>query len=327
VTVGVLAERNRDRRLRTRLTHLADRLLAAPVPGGLTPALRAATGDPSLRTDYWVPERGGYVDVEGRAVAPTLPRTARATPVTRHGELLGRLVHGPSVDSARIESAFGAALRLSLENERLRAATLAELDELRSSRMRLVDHAADERRQLERNLHDGAQQRVVALTLLTRMMMSRATDPEVAGLAQRAEKLTRAVLEELRRIARGLYPVVLTDSGLRGAVLDLAQSSRDVAVVLGELPATRYPGRIEATAYLVISAALADARSRAGSQFVVSSSDCNGILTVTTTDDAGQPGTGAPTTIEDQVAAVAGSLQVEYDTAGTRWRLEMPCGS
>jgi len=327
VAARLVAQRYKDWRLRSRLTELADRLLAAPVPGGLVPALRTATGDPSLRADYWVPERCHYVDVDGGFVSAAIAPEEWATPVTRRGELLGRLVHGRGVDNDRIERAFGAALRLSLENERLRAATLAELHELRSSRMRIVEHAANERRRLERNLHDGAQQRVMALALLTRTLTSRVSDPESTALAQRADKLAKAVLVELRRVARGIYPVVLTDAGLGGAVLDLAQSSRDVAVVIGELPTSRYPDRVEATALLVISAALEHARVRKAGQLKVSALESDKVLRVIATDDAPGEAEGLPTAVADQVAAVGGSLAVRTTVTGTECRVELPCAS
>jgi signal transduction histidine kinase len=324
VAAVVVVERYRDWRFQGRLHDLADRLLTAPTPGDLLPALRTATEDPTLRIDYWVAGRDHFVDAEG---VPVQSPVANSTPITRQGVLLGRLVHRRALASVRIESAFGAALRLSLENERLRASTLAELQELRSSRMRVVEHAADERRRLERNLHDGAQQRIVALALLTRMLTSRASGPEAAALARRADTLARAVLEELRRVARGIYPVVLTDSGLGGAVLDLAQTSRDVAIVLDPIPERRYSGRVESTAFVVISAALEDARQRRASALTVSVTESDGVLVVTAAEQAPVQRATAPTSVADQVAAIAGSLVVSEATDGTAWRAELPCAS
>jgi signal transduction histidine kinase len=325
VLAGVIGvERYREWRLLVRLTGLAEGLRSASASGTLAAALGRAIGDPRLRVDYWVPTRQQFVDVDG-CPAGTVASGA-VTPVARRGELLARLVHSTDIDGDRIDRGFGAALRLALENEQLRAATLAELHELQSSRVRIVDRSADERRRLERNLHDGAQQRVVALSLVTHMLRARVLDPRDVELTERAEALTRATLEELRRVARGIYPAVLADSGLRGAVLDLAQSSSDVAVVVEQLPACRFPGRVETTAFLVISGALADARARAATELVVSASGVDGALRVELRDDAPRPQVGPPEDLADQVGALSGELAVGAGAEGARVSLVLPCG-
>src|SRR5205814_7347913 len=133
---------------------------------------------------------------------------------------------------------------------------------------------------LERNLHDGAQQCVVSLSLLLNLVRSRARKGAELDLAVRAEALTRSTLEELRRVARGIYPAVLSDDGLAGAVLDLAESSTDVAIRVRQVPAGRYNGTVETTAYLVVAAAAADARSRSATTLSVSATDRDGVLVV-----------------------------------------------
>jgi signal transduction histidine kinase len=268
-----------------------------------------------------------YVDSDGRPVTgPGDGPPHRVTVVTRRGERLARLVHAPEVDGDRVDRALGAALRLALENEQLRAAALAELKELDESRTRIVERAADERQRLERNLHDGAQQRMVALSLLVRMLGSRATESVERPLADRAEVLTRAALDELRRVARGIYPAVLADAGLTGAVLELAQSSTDVALVVENLPRTRFAGLVETTAYLVVEAALADARAQRAAQLCVRTVTADDALTVALRYPTTQP-TRFRRDLLDTVAALGGDLQVRSERSCTEVRLVLPCAS
>lgn len=324
LAAAVAGEKLREWLLSLELTRLAGTLRSAPPPGALGAAVGQVVGDPALRIDYWVAGREMYVDAEGRPVSAPEP-SRQVTTVARQGQRLARMVHGPEVDGERIDRALGAALRLALENEQLRAATLAELLELQTSRARVVERAAQERQRLERNLHDGAQQRVVALSLLMRMLGNRAADGPRRALAERAQVLTRAALDELRRVARGIYPAVLADTGLSGAVLDLAQTSTDVAVVIDDLSRNRYPGMVESTAYLVIAAALEDARERRAGSLAVSVSDSQGALTVALCS----PGSAGELSQElhDQVGALLGELQVRPSSVGTRVRLVLPCAS
>ncbi len=195
------------------------------------------------------------------------------------------------------------------------------------SRARIVERAENERRHLERNLHDGAQQRVVSLSLLLRMLRNRAPAGTAAALAVRAEALAKATLEELRRVARGIYPAVLADAGLAGAVLDLAESSTDVAIRVGQIPNARYKGTVETTAYLVIAAAIADARSRCATSLSVSALEHDYALVVDIYDDVRSGPSHGCTALVDQVGALGGRLFMEPQPPGTHVRLELPCGS
>ena len=313
-------------RLSTRLTRLASTLPSSPPPGGLTEALRSALPDPRLEIRYWAPDRDTWLNSEGVEVsAPS--QDDRATLVSRGSESVAATVHSAAVDSRRIERALGPAMRLALQNEQLRAATLAELTELRQSRARLVERGSLERRRLERNLHDGAQQRVVSLVLLVRMLRSAVTEPAALPLIQQAETLTQSIMDELRRVARGIHPAVLSDSGLAGAVRDLAESSTDVAVSVRGFGPTRYQPIVEVTAYQVVAAALADARARRASFVEVSASDNAAALVLDVRDDA-VPGPGpAVADLAVQVGALAGRLVVDHDGVGSRVRLDLPCGS
>ncbi|HSF27262.1 MAG TPA: histidine kinase [Actinomycetes bacterium] len=319
-------ERQREWRLARELAALAESMLSWPAPSTLAAELGRAVHDPNLRIDYWSDRRGAYFDTDGRPVSPPAQGALR-TSVARGGRPVARFVHSPAVDGRGLERALGAALRLVLENEALRAATMAELYEVHASRARIVARAADERKRLERNLHDGAQQRVAALSLLVRILRNRAREgPEVVA-ADRAALLTRAALGELRRVARGIYPAVLVDAGLPGALLDLAQSSSDVAVSVEELTPTRYHGAVEATAYLVTVAALSDARRRGADELKVSAAEHGGRLMVDLRDDRPPSGKHEAESLLDHVRAQSGSLQIRHDGHSTHVTLELPCAS
>jgi len=312
-------------RLRMRLVRLSSSLSS----GSVATALRLAVPDPELQVRYWAAGRAGFVDAEGRPVDPLeSDPTHRVTLVKRREQPVAALVHARDVDGAQLNRVLGASLRLVLENEQLRAATLAELHELTRSRARIVERAALERRRLERNLHDGAQQRVVSLSLLVRMAAHRIEQEDAAlALARRAEALTDATVQELRRVAHGIYPAVLSDAGLSGAVLDLAESSVDVAVCVDGIPSSRYSGTVETTAYLAVAAAIADARSRGASVLSVDGREHAGALVLDLQDDAGVATSHAVLDLADQVGALAGVLAVEPRCGGTRVHLELPCGS
>ena len=134
-------------------------------------------------------------------------------------------------------------------------------------------------------------------------------------------------VEELRRIARGIYPAVLADDGLAGALSALAESSTDLAVRVGAVPDRRYAGPVETTAYLVVVAAIDDARVRGAAWVDLCGSDDERTLLVLVRDDAA-PGTGSWVGgLQDQVGALSGNLCVRAGGAGTHVRLELPCGS
>ena len=314
--------------LAVQLNRLAGNIQSAPAPGQLAAALGRAVRDPDLHIRYRVPGRGEYVDADGRPVAlPPADKSRQLTPITRNGALVATIVHASHVDGAQLDRALGAALRLVLENEQLRATALAELAELQLSRARIVERAASERRQLERNLHDGGQQRVVALALLTRMLAKAAPDGATAKLADRATVLVRTTLEELRRVARGIYPAVLADAGLAGALRDLADTSTDVSVTVDSPTLGRYDGVVESTAYLVVAAALADARDRSARRLAVSAVESNGRLVLRLDDDSSSGPAHATADLADQVAALSGRLRVECGSNGAHVVMELPCAS
>ena len=211
---------------------------------------------------------------------------------------------------------------LSVDNDRL-------LEEVRASRARIVSSADAERRRVERNLHDGAQQRLVALALRLRLLEERLSgDPSAAALAAEASADLGAAIAELRDLARGLHPQVLTTGGLKPALEQLSQ--RSPVPVAVSAPGERYPDPVESTAYFVVSEALANvAKYASASKAAVSLAADNGALMVEITDDGvggADPASGSGLSgLADRVAALDGRLQIESPSGGgTTVRVSLP---
>ena len=194
-------------------------LRADPTPADLRDALSRALRDPSLTLVYWLPEFGTYAGLDGRPAELAAEDSGRAmTLIDRDGVPVAALLHDPSLeDEPELLAAATAGAGIALENARLHVELRARLEELRGSRARMVDVANKERQRLERNLHDGAQQRLVALSLELSLLGG-----ELAGETEAQERLTRArreiaaSLAELREIARGIHPAVVSGHGLGG---------------------------------------------------------------------------------------------------------------
>jgi signal transduction histidine kinase len=313
---------------------LISRLGEAPRPGELRDALADALSDPSLELVYWLPESGRFVDGSGRAY--TLPQlgSARAVaPVEREGETIAAIVYDASLTGARDHvRAVGAAAALALENERLDAELRAKLEELRASRERILRVGLEERRRLERNLHDGAQQRLVSLALNLKVARSQLRqDPASAEalLAGAGQELDSA-LEELRELARGLHPALLSERGLRTAIETLALRA-PVTVELGPLPSERLPEAVELATYFVVSEALTNVAKYAdASRASVSVERYNGRVVVAVADDGvggADPARGTGLRgLADRIAVLEGRLEVESEPgSGTTVKASIPC--
>jgi signal transduction histidine kinase len=303
-------------------------------PGELRACLARTLGDPSLEVLYAREGHDGWVDGDGRPGSlpeeASGPRARTATVVERDGQPLAALIHDPALDRGLVRAA-AAATGMAIENERLQAEVRAQLEEVRASRQRIVAAGDAERRRVERNLHDGAQQRMAALALALAMLRDRAGgDPAMAAsLGQAAAELKQAIAE-LRELARGIHPAILTEEGLPAAVEALADRSSLPVQVRADFDA-RLPGPIEATAYFVVSESLANVTKHArASGARVELSRCDRMLRVAVTDD-GVGGADAARGsglrgLEDRVAAVRGSLHVDNQPeGGTRVLAEIPC--
>jgi signal transduction histidine kinase len=335
--------------LRVRLgrTAVADLLLALPrqPPAELRDLLARALGDPTLRIAYPRPDdagRGaasasasassgagaggavGFVDADGRPLVPG-PRDA-VTPVRRGPRVVAALLHDPALRADHhVLHAVTAAAALELDNQRLAAEVRAQLAEVRASRVRIVAAADEQRRRLERDLHDGAQQQVVTTSLVLRLARDRLgpepSDPELGALLRRAADGLDTALTELRELARGIHPAVLTEAGLLPALRALAaRSAYPVRVVdVPALPAL--PDRVAATAYFVAAEAVTNAAKHAHAGEIHVHARVHGDRLLVTVADDGvggadlDAGTGL-LGLRDRVAALDGTLAV-HSTPGT----------
>ena len=306
-----------------------------PAPGKLRQALARALGDPSLDVAFWIPTSRTYADLDGKPVVLSHPRNGRAvTLIELEGEPLGALIHDPALaEQPDLVRSVGAAARLAMENERLHAEIRAQLEEVRASRTRIVEATDAARRRVERDLHDGAQQRLVNLALAVRLAQGRLSQGDHPAAAAKLEEMARELrttLSELRELARGLHPAILTEEGLGPALGSLAERSAVPTEVL-EAPTGRLPGGVEATAYFVASEALANAAKHAdASRVTVNANLSDGHLRLEVTDDGiggADPSAGSGLRgLADRVAAADGSLVVESPAGGgTRVVAVIPC--
>jgi signal transduction histidine kinase len=299
--------------------------------GGLAKVL----GDPGLVLAYRVPGERSYIDGRGQPVALPAPGGDCAiAPVERDGRELAMLIHDASLDDdPELVGAVAAAAGIALDDARLHAESEDRLAELRASRERIVAAGDAERRRLERNLHDGAQQRLVSVALQLRMIQRQIrTDPAGAErlVTSAGEELSRS-LEELRELARGIHPSVL-NHGLKAALGSLASRASVPTTVAYEPPA-RLPEQVELAAYFVASEALANVAKYAEATMAsVRVSRRNGVALVEIADDGvggadQSAGTGLHG-LADRVAALDGTLRIlSPPGVGTVVTAELPCAS
>ena len=304
-----------------------------PEPAELRDALARALRDPSVALVYWLPEFGTYADLNGHEVSLPEPGEGRAvTLIDREGAHIAALLHDSSLEEERkLLDAVTAAASIALENGRLHAELRARLDELRGSRARIVETAHHERQRLERNLHDGAQQRLVALSLELSLIENEVDiDSGAKARLDQARREIASSLDELREIARGIHPAVVTGHGLAVALEQLAARA-SIPVRLTVEVGGRLPEPVEVTGYYVVSESLTNVGKYAkASAATIEVSQTNGLLLVEVTDDGiggadTERGTGLRG-LADRVEALGGRLRVWSPTgAGTRVRAEIPC--
>ena len=312
------------------------RSLGRPLgPGEMRDALARALGDPTLQLAFWIPDPERYVDGEGHPVALPAPGSGRSvTDVELDGRCVAAMIHDSGLDSdPALVEAVGGAVALALENERLDAELRCRLEDLQASRARLVEAGVAERRRLERDLHDGAQQRLVSLALDMRLARSKVdTDPRGAEriLDNAGEELSLA-LAELRELARGIHPAVLSDRGL-GAALESLAGRAPVRVDLDDRSGDSLPEAVESAAYFVVAEALTNVAKYANaSRASVEVARENGDVLVRVTDDGvggADPERGSGLRgLADRISALDGRLRVDSAPgAGTTVRARVPCG-
>ena len=323
--------------LRTRLHRSAVADLVVALHGPLTPtevrdAIAGTLRDESLVLAFWLPDRECYVGPDGAEVDPEAQPGRAVTVLEGDGGRLAALVHDRTLlDDPALIDAVGAAASLALENARLQAELRTQLNEVRASRARIVEAGDAERRRLERDLHDGAQQRLLGIRLALQLVRGRLADggATLDGLLTEADTEVVGALDELRALARGIHPALLSDEGLAAALTALVRRVPvpvELAVCTERLPAT-----VEATAYFVASEALANVVKHAhATRAAIEISRANGHVAIAVTDDGvgGADGDGGGLRgLRDRVEAVDGHLRVHSVPGhGTRVTAAIPCG-
>jgi len=309
---------------------LVQRLGRAPEPAALRAALADALGDPSLTLGYWIPDSERFVDSEGH---PMTLHDRAWTEVELKGRRVGAIVHHPTLaEEEELVRTAGAAAALALENQRLSAELRARIEELRSSRARLVEAGDAERRRLERDLHDGAQSRLVALAMKLRSARTRADDrPELASILDESSADLEASLDELRELARGIHPAVLSDRGLRPA-LEALVSRAPLPVEISSDVDDDLPPAVATAIYFVVSEALTNVAkyARAGRAAVTVERQDDYVVAEVADDGVGGAqlaGGSGLRGLSDRVAALDGRLDLHSPPGGgTRLRAEFPLG-
>jgi signal transduction histidine kinase len=318
---------------RSALGDLVIELRAGLAPSDLRDALARALRDPSLDLAYWLSEYATYADVDGRPVdIDELGQGRSITLIDRKRARVAALVHDPSLrDEPELLGAVTAAAGIAIENGRLQAELRARLEELRGSRARLIDEGQKERQRLERNLHDGAQQRLIALSLQLSLLEERLeADRDARSELHRARQEISLSLDELRDVARGIHPAVLSGHGLQIA-LESITARAPIPVRLTVRLEDRVEERLEVVAYYVVSESLSNIAKHAdASRATVDVGRDNGQMIVEIVDD----GIGGADTergsglrgLADRVEATGGRLRVWTPSGGgTRVKAELPC--
>ena len=320
-------------------SHLGDLVLELEraSPDEIQAALARHLRDPSLELVYWLPESGGYVDGAGAPVTlPTELHRRSVSLIESDGEPLAAILHDPSLDQeTALVRAAGAAAKFAFENARLQAEIRAQLERVHESRRRIVEAGDEQRRRIERDLHDGAQQRLVALALelrATQRRLGTRVEPEVERVLTTAVEELQLAVSELRDLARGVHPAILTEDGLGAALRSLAART-PMRVTIERVPAERLPVDVEAAAYFVGCEALANAVKHAvASSVTISAVHDNDRVVIEVVDDGcggADPlaGTGLRG-LGDRLDALGGRLRVDSPPGGpTRVVGELPCAS
>jgi signal transduction histidine kinase len=311
---------------RSRLHHRAvarivTDLRDVPAPGSVEAALARAVGDPELRIAYWLPALGRFVNASGEALDEPPESPGRSvTTLAREDRRVAVVSHLATLPD--LERELGSAVRLGLENERLQAEALAHLAELRASRARIVETGDAERRRLERDLHDGAQQRLLALSYDIRLALTAAEeegDSKAAALLREALDRSHEALGELRELAHGIYPAILAEAGL-GPALETLADSAPIPVEVAARAAGRCLPAGEAAAYIAAEEGIRDAVARGATFVDISVTVADGSLVITVDDD-GSERVSPHIALADRFGAAGGELTLEPQ----RIRGEVPC--
>jgi len=324
IPIAVLFVMLQSRMARAGVADLVVELGQTPTPARLRDALANALGDPSLQVAYWAPSQDRFVDAAGQVMELPEDGTGQAvTMLERNGIREAAIVHDAILlDEPGLIAAVATAMRLAVENDRLTSEVEAQLQEVRASRARIVEAGDLERRRIERDLHDGAQQRLVSLSLelrFARSALGDKGDPGVRRSMDRAADEALAALVELRDLALGIHPLILTEGGLGEAVESLADRTPvDVSV---DVDSERYSSAVEGAAYFVISEALANVTKYANAtKAVVRVRSLADHMTIEVEDDGiggADPRSGSGLRgLADRVDALDGTITVVSPVGG-----------
>jgi signal transduction histidine kinase len=325
--VGLL----RTRLHRSAVADLVVRLSTLATPTQLRDAIAQTLGDPSLELAFWLPADARYVDADGLRVDPHGQPGRAVTVIAHDGRPVAALSHDPALsEESNLLGAVSAAASLALDNSRLQAELRAQLAEVRASRARIVEAGLSERRRLERDLHDGAQQRLLAIRMSLHLARVRLGDgsADVVGLLDEADAEVVGALDDLRSLARGLHPAILTEAGLGEALTSLARRA-PIPVELRVCP-DPLPSAVEATAYFVTAEALANVAKHASATKVsVLVRHVDGRVSVEVEDDGiggADPAGSGLSGLRDRVEALDGRLRIDSPCGyGTRLEVAIPC--
>jgi signal transduction histidine kinase len=318
------------------LRSVARALLAprSPADGPVREMLAESLGDRSVTIAYWIPDLDAFVDEAGHPVELPEPGSGRTWTAVddAKGGRVAAIVHDAALDAGpELVQAAAMGAALAIDNERLKADLRARVEELRVSRIRIVEAGLSARQRIERDLHDGAQQHLVALAIEMGMLKNRLKGSENEPLvADMASKLQTA-LEELRELARGIHPAILTDRGLGPAIDALAARSPIPVEAEVELGEDRLSAPIEAAAYFVVAEALTNVAKYAQATHAIVRIDRAGEeVTVRVGDDgiggASMDGGTGLRGMADRVRALGGRIGVESPGGGgTRIVATIPC--
>ena len=299
----------------------------------LREALARALGDPSLQLAFWFAPEKHYVDGDGTPVKlPDQDSGRSSTFVARDGQPIAVLLHDPALEhNAELVQSVCAAASLTLENERLQAELRARLLELQASRARLVQATDAERRRIERDLHDGTQQRLVSIAMSLGLLETKLPDQAKAQpLVRETREALALALAELRELTHGINPPLLTERGLPAALDELCRRAA-IPTRLDVTIGHRLAEEIETAAYFMVSEALTNAAKHShsseirvfasyrGQQLTIEIGD-DGIGSATPTGGSGLRG------LADRIEALGGRFTISSPPGrGTTLRAEIPC--
>ncbi len=337
VAIGLAVGLTRLRQSRSSVVDLVGELGSDGPPVQLADTLARALGDPKLRLFAWSPTAGRYVDEAGQPVVLPAASSDRAvTLVGSHSEPIAALVHDPALlEDPGLLNGLAAAVRLTIDNEKLQRRIQTQLDEVADSRTRLLAEGDAQRRRIERDLHDGAQQRLVTIALalkLAEAQIDGEAEPTTRVALSRAVEDLGVAVNELRDLARGIHPAVLSESGLSAALESLADRSPLPVTVSADLPSD-LPEVVAASGYFAVAEALTNVAKHSGAHAArISASVSQGSIIIRVADDGRgganpEHGTGLRG-VADRLQAVGGTLRVSSPHGGgTQVEIELPCVS